>query len=108
MGQLRVMGRHLVNTRNNCCGGSLLSYRIGTLLAFLRAPRQPPARGGSHASLTHGLMLLKWKSFLPDAHLSEEVQVVACTFSGLCTTYVGTVRHSNWEEEGVHLYSDLG
>ena len=34
VGQLRVMGRRLVSKRNGCCGGSLLSYRIGTLLTF--------------------------------------------------------------------------
>ena len=32
VGQWRVMGRQLVSKRNCCCGGSLLSYRIGTLL----------------------------------------------------------------------------
>ena len=59
--QLRVMGRRLVNKRNGCCGGSLLSYTIGTLLTS-GAGRQRPARGGSHVCLTHGPLLLKMNS----------------------------------------------
>ena len=47
-----------VNKRNGCCGESLLSYRIGTLLTFLG-----PVDSG-HVCLTHGLLLLKMNSFL--------------------------------------------
>ena len=82
VGQMRVMGRCLMSKHNGCCGGSLLSYRIVTLLTFFGAGRERPARGGSHACLTHGLLLLKMNSFFPGGCLPRPRWAVCATGAG--------------------------